>query len=136
MKSTRKPPLIVVAGVFLRGDEVLACRRSQNKSAAGLWEFPGGKVELGEAPEAALVRELLEELKIRVRVLELIDRSVTRLDDMTIDLSCYLVDASGVAPIDSTDHDVLRWVRRADLAALDWAGPDLPAVEALMSRCP
>ncbi|WP_371031430.1 (deoxy)nucleoside triphosphate pyrophosphohydrolase [Pseudoclavibacter sp. JSM 162008] len=134
MSSTGKPPLIVVAGIFLRGDEVLACRRAPNKTAAGLWEFPGGKVELGEAPEDALVREILEELKIRVLVLELIDRSVTRVNDMAIDLSCYLIDANGAEPIDSTDHDLLRWVRRADLAALDWASPDLPAVAALISR--
>ncbi|MGO2751847.1 MAG: (deoxy)nucleoside triphosphate pyrophosphohydrolase [Pseudoclavibacter sp.] len=123
-----------MAGIFLRGREALACRRAANKSAAGYWEFPGGKVEPGEAPESALVRELFEELSTRVVVQDLVDRSVTRVQGIAIDLSCYLVHAQGGVPVSSTDHDLLRWVPVDELATLDWAQPDLPAVAALTRR--
>ena len=61
-------PIILVAAVALVDDEnrVLIAQRPEGKSMAGLWEFPGGKVESGETPEAALIRELKEELAIDV----------------------------------------------------------------------
>src|SRR5579872_5381568 len=60
--------LLVVAAALVDGDgRVLICQRPQGKQLAGLWEFPGGKVEDGETPEDALVRELKEELGIEVR---------------------------------------------------------------------
>jgi 8-oxo-dGTP diphosphatase len=59
--------MLVVAAALLRPDgKVLLQKRPENRSLAGLWEFPGGKVEVGELPEAALVRELAEELAVRV----------------------------------------------------------------------
>ena len=60
--------LLVVAAALVDGDgRVLICQRPQGKQLAGLWEFPGGKVEPGETPEAALIRELDEELGIAVK---------------------------------------------------------------------
>jgi len=62
-----KPILLVAAAALVDGDgRVLICRRPQGKALAGLWEFPGGKVEPGESPEACLIRELREELDIEV----------------------------------------------------------------------
>ena len=59
-------PILLVAAVALidRDDRVLLAQRPQGKSMAGLWEFPGGKVDPGETPEAALIRELREELAV------------------------------------------------------------------------
>ncbi len=60
--------LLVAAAALVDADgRVLICRRPEGKQLAGLWEFPGGKVEAGETPEAALIRELDEELGIQVR---------------------------------------------------------------------
>lgn len=60
--------LLVAAAALVDPDgRVLICRRPEGKQLAGLWEFPGGKVETGETPEAALIRELDEELGIQVR---------------------------------------------------------------------
>jgi 8-oxo-dGTP diphosphatase len=65
--------LLVAAAVLLDGDgRVLLAQRPQGKSLAGLWEFPGGKIEAGERPEDALVRELSEELGIEVAISDLI----------------------------------------------------------------
>jgi 8-oxo-dGTP diphosphatase len=62
-----KPILLVAAAALVdRDGRVLIARRPEGKAMAGLWEFPGGKVEPGETPEAALVRELAEELMIEV----------------------------------------------------------------------
>jgi len=59
---------MVVAGILERGKEVLACRRRGDQDHAGKWEFPGGKLEPGESPEQALVRELREELGVEARI--------------------------------------------------------------------
>ncbi|MDB6077141.1 MAG: hydrolase, partial [Akkermansiaceae bacterium] len=65
-----KPPVIdVVAGVILDSKgQILACQRPAGKHMAGKWEFPGGKVESGESPDTALVRELQEELQVTVSI--------------------------------------------------------------------
>ncbi|WP_414172286.1 (deoxy)nucleoside triphosphate pyrophosphohydrolase [Clavibacter tessellarius] len=117
--------LEVVAAVLIRDGRALACRRAPHKPGAGTWEFPGGKVELGEAPRAALAREIREELGIDVTVGALVDRSEVPVGDRVIDLACYLVDPVGDMPAASTDHDepplgAARGPRRARLVG---AGP-------------
>lgn len=125
--------LEVVAAVFVRGGSVLACRRAPGKSAAGQWEFPGGKVDDDDkSPEAALVREIHEELGIAITVGRLLDRTITRVGSNDIDLACYLV-SSAELPTRSTDHDEMRWVPIVDMPTLEWAAPDLPAIAILTS---
>lgn len=125
-------PLIVVAAVVRDGDRVLACRRAPGKDAAGRWEFPGGKVESGESPEAALAREIAEELGVRIHVGALLDRTVTaRAGGRAIDLACFDCRLDGDAPVASTDHDELRWMPVERLGELDWAEADLAAVAVL-----
>ncbi|MCL2725485.1 MAG: (deoxy)nucleoside triphosphate pyrophosphohydrolase [Polyangiaceae bacterium] len=72
---------IVVAGVVIEDGKVLLSRRKEGSHLAGLWEFPGGKVESGEDPRAALVRELEEELGITAVVGEILDVTFHRYDD-------------------------------------------------------
>ncbi|HEY8280946.1 MAG TPA: (deoxy)nucleoside triphosphate pyrophosphohydrolase [Leifsonia sp.] len=124
-------PLIVVAAVIRDGDRILACRRAPGKDAAGRWEFPGGKIEPGETPEAALARELREELGVDAQVGPLLDRTTTRAGGRRIDLACYAVAVIGDRPTRSTDHDELRWLSVRELRTVDWADADLPAVAIL-----
>jgi 8-oxo-dGTP diphosphatase len=126
--------LEVVAAAILDDGLMLACRRAPGKAAAGRWEFPGGKVDAGEDPKAALERELLEELEIQVEVGDLLDRTQTKVGDVIIDLATYEVTLLGRRPNQSTDHDQLGWFALDELASLDWATPDLPAVAALVAR--
>lgn len=98
------PPLLVVAAVIERDGSYLACRRRAGKAAAGRWEFPGGKVEHGETPHAALEREIGEELGVGIRV----TGHLTTDDTDGIRLMCLRAVLTGAAPTASTDHDALE----------------------------
>ena len=129
--AVAEEPLHVVAAIIRRDGFVLACRRRPERAAGGRWEFPGGKVEHGETAEAALVREIREELGVGIRVLGVLTTDDTRLGARIIRLTCLEVELTDAAPTASTDHDQLRWVAPGELAELDWAEPDLPAVRLL-----
>ncbi|MFP3395958.1 (deoxy)nucleoside triphosphate pyrophosphohydrolase [Brevibacterium sp. H602] len=124
-----------VVGAVFSGDSqgepaVLAFRRAADRSAGGKWEFPGGKVEPTETQPSALVREIREELGIKVSVGGLVARASTEVDGRVIDLACYWATANEL-PTASSDHDAIRWVTVSTLHEVDWAEPDLPAVEAI-----
>lgn len=121
----------VVAGIVSDANRYLIARRAIGKASAGLWEFPGGKVEPGESSAAALERELREELDICVAVQGAFCRNQTVVGQVTIDLECLLVTLEGPRPISSTDHDLLKWVTTDGLAEHDWCAPDMPAVRRL-----
>lgn len=97
---------------------------------AGLWEFPGGKVEPDESPREALVREIEEELGCTIAVGEEITRTTHAYDFATIVLTtfwCALLD--GEPEPESSEHHELRWLPPAELSSLDWAPADIPAIE-------
>ncbi|WP_431277711.1 (deoxy)nucleoside triphosphate pyrophosphohydrolase [Leifsonia poae] len=127
------PTLEVVAAIIVDDDTVLACRRAPHKDSAGLWEFPGGKVERGESRPESLAREIREELGVKIRVGREFDRSITEVNGRRIALTCFLARLADASPTISTDHDRMRWVIPADLPGLDWALPDLPAVHKLVA---
>ena len=128
--------VLVVGAVIAHADKVLCCRRAPGKASAGLWEFPGGKVEADETPEQALAREIQEELGVPILVGDLVLRATTAVDGREIDLACYWATLQHDAPAVSTDHDELVWLPIADLMSLDWAKPDLPAVSRLIAQEP
>jgi len=135
-----REPLRVVAAALLRPSaagalEVLIAQRPPGKWQAGRWEFPGGKVEAGEMPEAALHRELLEELGVRVvRALEL--RSFSHdYPDRSVAISLWLVPRFD-GEIRGLDGQALRWVDPSDLARCDLLEADLPMIEPLLAALP
>jgi 8-oxo-dGTP diphosphatase len=124
----------VVCGVIK--DEAgcfLACLRPAGKHLGGLWEFPGGKVEAGEPPEAALVRELREELGIEVTVEGALDPVTWTYDRGQIRLSPYLCHITLGIP-SPLEHEALRWCAPRDFESLEWAPADLPVLDQLRLR--
>lgn len=124
-------PLHVVAAVIEDDGRILACRRRAGKADAGKWEFPGGKIERGETPAEALVREIREELAISIKVRGELTTDDTQVGERIIRLICLTATLASARPNASTDHDALVWAARDELPGFDWAAPDLPAVAAL-----
>ncbi len=113
----------VVGAAIIRDGRVLAARRTAPPEAAGRWEFPGGKVEPGEDPDDALVREISEELGLTV--------AVTRWLDPTVPISAayelrVAVCTAGAGKPVPTEHDRVTWLGIGELDDVDWLEPDLP----------
>ncbi|WP_066081874.1 (deoxy)nucleoside triphosphate pyrophosphohydrolase [Pseudoclavibacter albus] len=128
--------ITVVGAIIRRGDEVLTCRRRADKSAGGLWEFPGGKIEEGESAEAALSREIHEELGVSITVGALASRHTTPLEGRLIDLACYWAELDDAAPEQSTDHDLMAWRPLAELQGLEWSPADVPIINDIVRALP
>ena len=111
-----------------RGRCVLASRRTEPPHLAGLWEFPGGKVEAGETDEQALRRELREELEVEASVGERLGADL--LIGQTAVLRVYLCGLLSGEPA-LVDHDEHRWLTADELGDVPWIPVDLPLVEQL-----
>ena len=122
--------VIVVAAALVDGDgRLLVQRRPEGKPMAGLWEFPGGKLEAGETPEAALVRELAEELAIDVEAACLAPACFASdtLGDKHLLLLLYVCRKWRGTP-QAVHASALRWVRPVELYSLDMPPADLPLI--------
>jgi len=118
----RRPGLVVGAAV-VRSGRVLAARRTRPSSAAGRWELPGGKVEAGESPEAALVREIAEELGCAIEVEAWLDGESAISATLVLRVArAGLVDGEPVPD----EHDRLRWLAADELEEVDWLDSDRP----------
>ena len=125
--------LQVVAGIIAKGDQILLARRAAHKLLPGKWEFPGGKIEGEESPEAALEREILEEFGVIIKAGEYFTTSRHDYGDFQIELLAYFA-AYDHGEFALTDHDRIAWVQKEELQNYDLAAADLPIVEVLMGQ--
>ena len=125
--------LEVVAAVIERDGLVLACRRRTDRSAGGLWEFPGGKVEPGERPEQTLIRELAEELGIRVEepCLAPLTFASHAYPDFHLLMPLYVCRRWTGTPR-PMEGQALRWVRPKALRDLAMPPADAPLIPFLI----
>lgn len=131
-------PILVVAAALVddldRPTRLLAARRTSPAALAGLWEFPGGKVDDGETPVQALHRELREELGVSAELGGEVpgpdhDGSWPLTERYRMRVWWGRIVAGDPAPLE--DNDELRWLRARDLRSVDWLPGDGPIVDAL-----
>ena len=122
----------VTAAVLTGSGRVLIARRTAADRLANKWEFPGGKVEDGETPDACLARELKEELGITVRVGALLGESIYHYEHGSIRLLAYRTywEAGNLEP---KVHAEVAWAPLGELDRFDFAPADIPFVKKLMS---
>lgn len=118
----------VVGAVIIESGFVLCAQRGPNVSLGGLWEFPGGKIELGETPQEALAREIAEELDCSVSVGAEVASTIHQYEFGVVELRTFYCELVAGIPY-AAEHAELRWVAPAELSALDWAPADIPAVD-------
>ncbi|WP_329266938.1 (deoxy)nucleoside triphosphate pyrophosphohydrolase [Streptomyces pseudovenezuelae] len=123
--------IVVVAAALHDGDRLLAARRSAPPELAGRWELPGGKVEQGESPEQALVRELREELGVATQALERIPGEWPLRSPYVLCAWTARLLPHSPPPEPLQDHDALRWLTPDELWDVDWLDQDVEAVRAL-----
>ncbi len=133
--STPPRPIPVVCALIERGGRILLARRPAHKPPALKWEFPGGKVQAGETPAAALRREIREELACRIVVGRALPRVVPAGDGASIELIPFVCRlAAGSSEPAPVEHGEIRWVGPADLLRYDLAAPDRPVARAYRRR--
>lgn len=124
----------VVAGIIVRGDEILVCQRTKHQSMPLKWEFPGGKIEHGEQPRDALRRELEEELGIKATVGDEVQRILHAYPNgATVELRFYVV-PSFEGELENRIFRDVQWAKRTELPNFDFLEADAPVVKDLAER--
>ena len=118
----------VVAAILQKEDKILIARKKQGKPLAGYFEFPGGKIEEGETPEESLIRELMEEMNIKIAVKEYIGESVYDYgNNKVISLLGYTAEIID-GEIKLSDHDRYEWVTLEQINNYKIAPADIPLI--------
>lgn len=128
----------VVCAVIAKDNKIFCCRRGPGRALEGKYEFPGGKVEIGETQEAAIIREIKEELESDIKPIKYIgtsnhiytDDEVAPFKGFEITMHAYLCDLiSGCLKL--KEHTDFKWLSKEELDSVDWAEADKPIVEML-----
>lgn len=122
--------VLVMGAAIVREGRVLAARRTSPAELAGGWEFPGGKVEPGEEPERAIVREIGEELGCAIEVTGHLAGEASIGNDYALRVALARVSGGEPVPRES-EHDAVRWLGPEELDAVPWLEPDLPFLDEL-----
>ena len=124
MKTVR-----VVAAVIRDGDRIFATARGYGEYK-GWWEFPGGKIEAGETPEEALVREIREELDTEIRVGELIDTIEYDYPAFHLSMDCFWAEVVAGQLVLKEAEDA-RWLTKETLESVPWLPADASLIESI-----
>ena len=122
----------VVGAVVVKDGCVLCAQRGADGSLPGLWEFPGGKIEPGETPTDALVREIAEELDCVVDVGKEVTTTTHEYDFGVVTLTTFYCTLVAGTPKVS-EHAAVVWLSPSELSTIPWAPADIPAVELIQA---
>lgn len=124
--------LQVTCAVIMQEDRFLCAQRSELMRHPLKWEFPGGKVEMGEKLHDCIVREVREELNLTISVRRILSRSIHNYEDgTTVVLYPFICHVEKNALV-LLEHKEVRWLNRSELPNLDWVGGDLPVVREVL----
>jgi 8-oxo-dGTP diphosphatase len=122
----------VVAAIIQKDGRILATQRGYGEQKDG-WEFPGGKIEPGETPEEALVREIREELAMEVQVKRHVVDVAWDYPTFHLEMACFLCSIAEGSP-HLLEHEAARWLEPADIDSVDWLPADVLVVDALKEQ--
>ena len=122
----------VVAAIIRKGDRIFATQRGYGEWK-DWWEFPGGKMEAGETPEEALVREIREELSAEISVDEFLCTVEHDYPAFHLKMHCYLCSLIGEA-LYLNEHEAAKWLAKNELDSVKWLPADVGVVEVIKSK--
>lgn len=117
----------VVAAIITEDEHIFATQRGYGEFKGG-WEFPGGKVEPGESPKEALVREIKEELDVEITVGELLDTVEYDYPQFHLSMDCFLCQIKS-GELVLKEHEAAKWLTSGTLDSVQWLPADLGLVE-------
>lgn len=119
----------VVAAIIIKDNKIFATQRGYGEFKDG-WEFPGGKVELGEAPENAILREIKEELDTVIEVIEYFDTVEYDYPNFHLSMKCYICTVVS-GKLELLEHEAAKWLDKDSLDSVAWLPADLGLVDKL-----
>ena len=122
----------VVAAIIIEKEKVFATQRGYGEFKDG-WEFPGGKIELGEIPEAAIVREIKEELDTEIEVVKLLDTVEYGYPQFHLSMDCFICKIKS-GDLVLKEHEAAKWLTKENLDSLDWLPADLSLIEKIRNE--
>lgn len=123
-----KKILDVTCAIIIDGPKVLVTQRSEIMKLPLKWEFPGGKIDSSETPEACIARELMEELNITVEIINRLSNSQYDYDNFTVNLIPFVARLAAGELI-LREHKAFKWATVEELKFLDWAPADIPVLD-------
>ena len=130
MKKNNKKLIKVTGAIIQNRNKFLICRRGPNEKAAGLWEFPGGKMEQNETLKSCIRRELKEELEVDAVVGDLFDHYIYETSEIQYDLYFFKI-LKFKGSIKLIVHDKLKWVELSDFSHYNFLPGDGPLINRL-----
>lgn len=123
----------VVAAAIEKDGKFFCAQRPEGKSLGGFWEFPGGKLEEGESPEQALIREIKEELNSEIKIVSYINEASYDYDFGTVVMKTYHAELIS-GDLELLEHQNSTWLAPHELSTINWAPVDRPAVRLLSNK--
>lgn len=120
----------VVAAIITRDNKVFATQRGYGDFKDG-WEFPGGKVESGEKPEDAIVREIKEELGADIRVTDFLTTVEHDYPQFHLSMDCFWAELKDGTEMILLEHEAAKWLALDELDSVDWLPADVKVVEGI-----
>ena len=131
INMSEKKTVKVVAAIIRDGNRILATQRGYGEQKDG-WEFPGGKVESNETPEAAIVREIREELNADIEVTGFLTTVEHDYPNFHLSMDCFWARLAEGTEMKLLEHEAAKWLSIENINSVDWLPADIKVVEAII----